>query len=48
MWKKSPKKREKEIDLKMTKKSRKIGYYSETSGPNELKLELKFGIRISA
>ena len=36
VWKKSQKKIETERVLKMTKKSRKIGHYSETTGPNEL------------
>ena len=43
MWKKSQKRREKERVLKMTKKSRKIGHYSETTGPNELKFCLVLG-----
>ena len=45
MWEKSHKKREKERVLKMTKKSRKIGNYSETTGPNELKFCLVLGFR---
>ena len=40
------KKREKERVLKMTKKSRKIGHYSETTGPNELKFYLVLGLSI--
>ena len=40
MWEKLQKKTEKEGVLKMTKKSRKIGHYSETTGPNELKFRL--------
>jgi len=44
MWEKSHKKREKERVLKMTKKSRKIGHYSETTGQNELKFRLVFQI----
>ena len=45
MWEKSHKKREKERVLKMTKKSRKIGHYSETTGPNKLKFCLVLGFR---
>ena len=45
MWGKSHKKKEKERVLKMTKKSRKIGHYSETTGPNELKFCLVLGFR---
>ena len=45
MWGKSQKKREKERVLKMTKKSRKIGHYSETTGPNELKFGLVLDFR---
>ena len=45
VWKKSQKKREKERVLKMTKKSMKIGHYSETTAPNELKFCLVLGFR---